>query len=266
MRLHVLRERPTAPTPGELLFVGPVAPLDAPMDLGALPGDGTVGNPASISAIGVGLFTVSRILAALRSRSDLLSEAKESWGPFQATQMVTVQPPAFDWEARIAWAPGVTMFVRDAYAAGTGSLHAAAFGLVTVADQRGTPELAQGELMRYLAEAAWYPTALLPSGGVRWEAIDDSTARASFTDGATSVALDFRFDQEGLITRVRSPGRYRDVNGVQTLMPWQGRFRRYAQRSGMRIPLEGEVEWVMPTGPLPYWRGRITDIVYETAR
>lgn len=101
---------------------------------------------------------------------------------------------------------------------------------------------------------------------MRWEAIDDSTARASLRDGTTSVGLEFRFDQEGLITGVRSPGRYRDVGGVQTLMPWQGRFRGYAERSGMRIPLEGEVEWITPTGPLLYWRGRLTDVAYETAR
>ena len=33
----------------------------------------------------------------------------------------------------------------------------------------------------------------------------------------------------------------------------------------VRIPLEAEVEWVTPTGPLPYWRGRVTGIAYETA-
>jgi hypothetical protein len=202
----------------------------------------------------------------------LLNEKKEKWGPFQATQAVTVQPPAFDWDARIAWAPGVKVYVRDAYAAGTGTLHAAAFGLVQVADQHGTTELAEGELMRYLAEAVWYPTALLPASGVQWEAIDDSTARASLTDGTTRVALEFRVDAEGLIASVRSPGRHKDA---RTILPWQGRFRDYALRSGMRIPLEGEVEWLipgiipegpMPAGPLPYFRGRITDIAYETAR
>ena len=29
---------------------------------------------------------------------------------------------------------------------------------------------------------------------------------------------------------------------------------------------EGKVEWILPEGPLPYWRGRITDVAYETAR
>ena len=49
-------------------------------------------------------------------------------------------------------------------------------GLFTVAAMHNTAELNQGELMRFFAEAAWYPTALLPSQGVVWEAIDDNSA------------------------------------------------------------------------------------------
>lgn len=129
--------------------------------------------------------------------------------------------------------------MHDAYVAGDGILHAALLGLVTLADIRGTPEAAQGELMRFFAKAAWYPTALLPSQGVRWEAIDDTSVRATLTDGATTVSLDFRFDAEGLISTVRALARYRTVNGALIATPWQGRFWAYELRNGMRIPLEG---------------------------
>lgn len=59
--------------------------------------------------------------------------------------------------------PGLPVRVHDAYITGEGMLHASLFGLVSVADQRGTPEMAQGELLRFFAEDTWYPTALLPS-------------------------------------------------------------------------------------------------------
>ena len=104
-------------------------------------------------------------------------------------------------------APGMHVFVHDAYVAGEGVLHAALFGLITVADLRGTPEMAEGELMRFLAEAAWYPTALLPSQGVRWDAMDDTSASASLVDAATTVSLEFRFDAEGLIDTVHAAAR-----------------------------------------------------------
>jgi len=129
--------------------------------------------------------------------------------------------------------------------------------------QPSTPELAHGELMRFFAEAAWYPTALLPSQGVTWEAIDESQASATRTDGTVTVKLVFQFDAQGLISSVRSDGRYRTVEGVQVATPWQGRFWGYEMQEGMLVPLDGEVEWLLADGPKPYWRGRVERIQYE---
>ncbi|HEX7045880.1 MAG TPA: DUF6544 family protein, partial [Burkholderiales bacterium] len=128
---------------------------------------------------------------------------------------------------------------------------------------RGTGVLAEGELMRFLAEAAWYPTALLPSQGVRWEAAGERSAYATLEDGAVEVRMLFAFDDQGLIESVRAEARGRMVGDEMVPTPWQGRFWSYAERGGMRIPLEGEVAWLLPEGPKPYWRGRITAIEYE---
>ncbi len=195
-----------------------------------------------------------------------MSETTEKWSAFTSTQLVIAQRPGFDWDGRIAMMPGINAFVHDAYVSGEGILHAALLGLVTVADIGGTPEAAQGELMRFFAEAAWYPTRLLPSQGVRWESIDNSTARATLKDGDTVVSLDFRFDEAGLITTVSAEARARTVKGGLVFAPWIGRFWDYEVRDGMRIPLSGEVAWQLPDGSLfPYWRGRIMNIVYDFA-
>jgi len=42
------------------------------------------------------------------------------------------------------------------------------------------------------------------------------------------------------------------------LPPWRGRFWNCAGRDGMRVPIDGEVAWILPSGARPYWRGRIT--------
>jgi hypothetical protein len=34
---------------------------------------------------------------------------------------------------------------------------------------------------------------------------------------------------------------------------------------GMRIPSAGQVAWMLPAGPKPYWRGQITSIRYSFA-
>jgi hypothetical protein len=189
-----------------------------------------------------------------------MSETKAKWSPFTATQFVTTQRPGFDWDARIQMATGVSAFVHDAYMLGEGSLHVSLLGLFTVADVRGTPEAAQGELLRFFAEMPWYPTALLPSQGVRWEAIDNTSARATVTDGATTVSLVFRFNPDGTIETMRAEARYRDK---LTAMPWSGRFWNYSTCNGMLIPLEGEVGWEYPDGIRLYYKGKVTEINYE---
>ena len=195
-----------------------------------------------------------------------MSETGEQWKPFTSTQRVITHRPGFDWEARVPIAPGLAVKVHDAYIAGEGILHASLFGLVSLANMRGTPEAAQGELMRFFTEAAWYPTALLPSQGVRWEAVNDTSAKATLKDGETTLTMLFRFDENGLIESARAEARGRIVGGTVVPTPWEGHFSHYELRDGMRIPLEGEVAWMLPEGPKPYWRGRITRLSYEFAQ
>jgi hypothetical protein len=137
--------------------------------------------------------------------------------------------------------------------------------LITVASLRGTPDAAEGELMRFFAEAAWYPTSLLPGQNVHWEAVDEQSARATLVDGAIAITMMFSFNEEGVIETVRADARGRTVGDEIIPTPWQGRFWNYHERSGMYVPLEGEVSWLLPEGPKSYWRGQITSIGYEFA-
>ena len=85
-------------------------------------------------------------------------------------------------------------------------------------------------------------------------------------DGEITLALLFRFNADGLIDAVRAEARGRIVDGRITTTPWQGHFRNYAIRDGMRVPLQGEVAWVLANEDKPYWRGTITAIAYEIGR
>jgi hypothetical protein len=194
-----------------------------------------------------------------------MGETTDQWKPFTSDQKVVTQRPGFDWDARIAMMPGLPVRAHDSYVAGEGTLHASLLGLFTVADQRGTDDMAEGELMRFFAEAAWYPTALLPSQGVRWVAVDESSAHATLTEGDISITMLFTFNEQGLIETARAESRGRMVDGNGVPMPWRCRFWSYQERGGMRVPLDGEVAWLPPEGEKPYFRGRITEIYYEFA-
>jgi uncharacterized protein DUF6544 len=188
----------------------------------------------------------------------------DSWSPFTAVEYFSVEPRGFLWDARIRMAPLISFYVHDGYSAGEGAMYGTLAALVPVVNQRGTPNMASGELLRYLAEAPLLPTALLPREGVSWQAINDSTARATLADGATEVSCDVCFSERGEIVRI-SAMRYRDVDGKAVLTPWIGHWRDYRRVNGMMIPMSGEVEWVLPEGAFPYWRGRAVDARYEFA-
>jgi hypothetical protein len=194
-----------------------------------------------------------------------LDESGERWTAFTSTQRIVPRRPGFVWDARIAGIPGLPVRVHDAYVAGEGILEASLGGLVPLARLRDRHELARGELIRFLAEAVWYPTALLPGPGLRWEAVDDASARAILTDGPLESMLHFRFGGDGLIDRVRAEARGRTVGGRVVPTAWQGRFWNHALRDGMRVPLDGEVAWLPAEGARPYWRGHVTRLRYEFA-
>ena len=194
-----------------------------------------------------------------------MSETAEQWKPFTARQRVETHRPGFIWDARIAMMPGVPVFVQDAYVGGEGVLRASVGGLVQKADLRERGELARGELMRFLAEAAWYPTVLIPGQGVVWSPVDDHSAQATLRDGDLSVTLRFHFDSEDMIDTVRAEARGRGVGAGAVAMPWQCRLWNYATRDGMLVPLQGEAAWITPTGTKTYWRGKITKMCYEFA-
>jgi hypothetical protein len=192
-----------------------------------------------------------------------MGESTDNWKPFSSRQRVVTRRPGFVWDARVLMLPGLPVHVHDAYVAGTGILHPALLGLFTLIDLRGSGDVAQGELMRFFAEAAWYPTALLPSQGVRWEAVDETTARATLVDGPLSLTLRFRFDAQGLIESARAEARGRTVGKTIVMTPWEGRWSNYQERDGMRVPMTGEVAWLAPEGRKPYWRGTIRSLQYE---
>jgi len=200
--------------------------------------------------------------ARFSQRGQFLLRPPDLWRPFTAMHTMRTAPPGFAWDARIRVLPGIDVTVRDGFHLGAGSMRATVLGIpiLSVAD---TPEISEGALQRYLAEGAWCPTALLPSNGVAWTALDASSARAMIVAGKTRASLDFHFGRDGLIERVYTAARGRAVGKLFVPTAWQGRLWNYAERDGLLIPLSSEVEWLLPDAPLPYYRGDIVAATYE---
>jgi hypothetical protein len=192
-----------------------------------------------------------------------VSATGEQWKPFTSRQWVVTRRPGFLWDAQVSMLLGLTVRVVDSYIAGKGLLHAAFLGLFTVAEVSGGGEIARGELMRFLAEMPWYPTALLPSQGVRWEALDERSANATIADGPLTLTLLFRFKDAGLIDSFRAEARDAMVGKEMVMLPWEGSWSDYQTRDGMTVPFTGEVAWMRPEGRKSYFVGTVTSLTYE---
>jgi hypothetical protein len=185
-----------------------------------------------------------------------------AWRPLRATQHFVTRRPGFVWDARITMAPMLPASVRDAYIDGRGAMQASLYGVYSLADQVDKPELNSGALQRFLGEAVWFPTALLPSPTVTWQPRDNQSAVVTLHDHGTSVALLFEFDDTGMV-RTISGDRYKEANGAYVMQGWEIACDEAAERGGMLIPLRCEVAWVDGGVRQPYWRGRITAIEHQ---
>lgn len=191
-------------------------------------------------------------------------EVTGDWSPFTATQHVALRPPGFVWDASIRMMPIIPVRVLDACHDGRGILQAWLGGVLTVMDAEPSPELDEGELLRYLAEAPLYPTALLPEMGVTWTPINDRSARVTLTNRGTTASLVFHFNDRNEVAQVEGERSFTRSDATSEYRPWIGYWREYEERAGMHVPIEGEVAWIHPdAGEVSYWRARLDDFVYR---
>lgn len=187
----------------------------------------------------------------------------DAWSSFTADQIVVPFANGFVWNAKVEMPLGTHIRVLDTYSAGVGSGRISLLSAVAVASNSGEPKLNSAALQRYLAEAVWYPTALLPQSGVVWTAIDERSAMATLTDSGITVSLEFRFNDANEVTAIYSSGRFARFDGGYKQLPWEGHFLNYQDRGGISIPIYGEVGWYEDETLYLVWKGNLKDSQYQ---
>ena len=185
------------------------------------------------------------------------------WCPFTAEQYFSIHSPGFVWDANVRTGPWITMKVRDTYLQGKGSMEARLFGVLPFLHSRDADEINQAALQRYLAESIWFPTALLPSDRLSWQAIGRNRALAKLKDREIEASMEFQFNDGGEIVEIFSPGRYRYAGGKFVLTMWRGAVRAYEEVKGIRVPMKVEIDWILPEGRCPYFKSNIEKIEFN---
>ena len=189
----------------------------------------------------------------LRHTGQFKTDLKKDWMAIEGEQYISADPPGFIWQGTTRW-----FVARDAYEAGRGSLAVRLLGAVPVVNGHGS-HYDQGELLRWLAESTWLPTALLPGAGIAWAAVDEHSARLTFTQDGQSISCLVRFNEQGEIAECEAL-RYLDET---TQQPWVCRYAQYRRWHGVLIPTVGEAAWVIDGQEQSYARFEVREMEYE---
>jgi hypothetical protein len=191
----------------------------------------------------------------LRQSGEMRANLRDPWRPFTAEQVISIHQPGFVWLGQMLAAPLSSARVLDCYVDGKGLLEARLFGSLRLTGAAG-PQADKGESMRYLAELAWAPHAMLHNPQLSWREIDATSFEVSAESpvGPARVRL---IVENGDITRVEADDRPRMVGRRLVPTRWQGRCSDYREMNGCRIPTRAAVSWLLEDGPFEYWRGRV---------
>ncbi len=147
--------------------------------------------------------------------------------PLTMTASQILAPPdGFVWSAR---AVRGLMRIRghDLYGAGRGELRWRLFGIIPVMTATG-PDVTRSAAGRLAMEGVLLPSSLLPRRGVRWEEVDDNTARYHMTVGDETVVTAVTVDAEGRPVRASA-------------MRWHGDDSAPAEYRRFDVELDGEL-------------------------
>jgi hypothetical protein len=147
--------------------------------------------------------------------------------------------------------------VRDALIDGIGSGQVSLISAFPVSAPTGGLEMNSGSQHRYLAEAVWYPSALLPSSQLQWTPIHATKALATLRNDRASVSLEFRFGDSGEVTGIYTPARWGTFASGYKQVPWEGHFRDYREQDGVVVPTHGEVGWYIDDEWRAVWKGTV---------
>lgn len=198
--------------------------------------------------------------AHLRHGGSFRTSLDGRWAPIRGEQYFTADPPAFLWWGRIRVAPGVFVDGRDGSSDGVGRMRIDLWSLLRLADARG-PDLDQGALVRLLGEMFWLPTALADARYVRWQAVDDRSAKATLSVAGRTAEGTFDFGEDDLPTTFRAM-RMRAAGKESVLTPFEGTCHDHRLAGGLMVPHHVRGAWIVDGVRHEYVRFDIERIDY----
>lgn len=139
------------------------------------------------------------------------------------------------------------------------------FGLIPVLRAGNNEDHRRSALGRVVAEGAfWAPATLLPGDNVRWEAIDENSARAIVSINGFEQNVDVTVSQNGQPTQVViSRWSNENPNREYQLQPFGGYLNDFRQFGGYTLPTAVEGGNHFGTDKyFPFFKAKISEIQF----
>jgi hypothetical protein len=154
---------------------------------------------------------------------------------------------------------------RDLYARGHGHMYGRFGKLIKVFDEKDAA-IAQSALVIVLAEALLVPGYAL-SEYIQWEAVDDTTARATIRHEGAEACGTFFFNGLGEMVRFETDTRYyMDPELGNVPRPFVAHVGDYRKQDRLTIPGTLRAVWRLESGDYEYWKGTLDAVQYNIAR
>ncbi len=189
-----------------------------------------------------------------------MKPGQDDWMEARAVQYSTLGTPGFVWTVEARMNSLLFFQGRDKFHNGKGEMLIRLNSLVGVVNQRGG-KLDEGALQRFLGEMVWFPS-LAVSPAVVWEAIDDSTARATLSCGGISGSGTFHVNGAGDVTRFEAL-RYKGGEDDAVRYPWLMNISGYDSFGGIRVPVQMTSTWKLDTGDWTWLKLAVTSVSYN---
>lgn len=189
-----------------------------------------------------------------------LSPDQEAWNKGKAEQYFTIHPPGFNWHINTKMNSVFNVAGRDKFEKGHGEMSIKLLSIIPVAEAKNNDKVDQATLQRFLAEIVWFPSASL-SSYIKWESLDDYSARATMAYEEVKGSGVFHFDEKGNFRKFTAM-RYQDSKASEPI-EWTVIATQTEGRNGIKIPVECQVSWLLENGKWNWLKLKIKDIQYN---
>lgn len=193
------------------------------------------------------------------SESWLKLSPKKEWKKLRTVQFNSVKPLGRSAYMKIA---GMPVAARDLYHDGYGEMKVKLLNSINVAFDN-SKEVAQSALITTFCEFMLIPSYMLLEN-VKWEEIDDHSARATLSDNGIEVSGTFHFDDEGYFTHFETFDRYFTVGKHNyKKVKFSVIVEKYKAQKKLKIGEKVKVMWHLPEGDYEYYKGTIDRIEFN---